>query len=87
MKKVTNSPMEVITNDLEFKVNDVSQGNWNEIRQNGIVRLVYDVGAPITASNTELQRYINQYAKQYAADHPYLVLSHWDMDHYHCLIK
>ena len=75
------------TNDLEFKVNDVSQGNWNEIRQNGIVRLVYDVGAPITASNTELQRYINQYAKQYAADHPYLVLSHWDMDHYHCLMQ
>lgn len=75
------------TNDLEFRVNDVSQGNWNEIRQNGKVRLVYDIGAPITASNAELQHYISQYSSQYAVDHPNLILSHWDMDHYHCLMQ
>ena len=72
--------------DLEFRVNDVGQANWNEVWQKGMVRLVYDIGAPITASKTKVRGYINQYTTRYANDHPCLVLSHWDKDHYHCLL-
>lgn len=73
--------------DLEFRVNDVSQANWNEVRQGNMVKIVYDIGAPITESKKVVRQYINQFAVQYANDHPCLVLSHWDKDHYHCLLE
>ena len=73
-------------NDLEFRVNDVSHANWNEVRQDEKVRIVYDIGAPITASKNKVRQYITQYAAQYTTDHPCLVLSHWDKDHYLCLL-
>lgn len=73
--------------DLEFRVNDVSQANWNEVRQGSVVKIVYDIGAPITASKKVVRQYIIQFAVQYANDQPCLVLSHWDKDHYHCLLE
>ena len=69
-----------------FRVNDVSQANWNELLENDDVKVVYDLGAPINASATEVRRYIDLYSPHYSESHPCLVLSHWDKDHYHCLI-
>lgn len=71
--------------DLSFQVNDVSQANWNEIRYGEQVILVYDVGAPITAKASEVKHYIDNYAASYTDDKPWLVISHWDKDHIHCL--
>lgn len=73
--------------NIEFRVNNVSQANWNEILEDGVVKYVYDIGAPIYASVSEVQRYIDAYATTYAETKPVLVLSHWDKDHYHCLLK
>ena len=73
--------------DLEFKVNNVSQASWNEIRQNKKVKIVYDIGAPIYEKRQSLRQYIKQYAKGYSDDKPCLILSHWDKDHYHCLLE
>lgn len=71
--------------DLSFQVNDVSQANWNEIRYGEQVVLVYDIGAPIKARASEVKHYIDKYAASYADDKPWLVISHWDKDHFHCL--
>lgn len=73
--------------DNSFRVNDVSQANWNEIIHGEDVKLVYDLGAPINASKAEVRLYIDKYAARYSESHPCLVLSHWDKDHYHCLLE
>ncbi len=73
--------------NTELWVNNVGQANWNEIRQDGIVRIVYDIGAPTNASRSQVRWYINQFFAQYQNDQPDLVLSHWDQDHYHCLLE
>lgn len=72
--------------DLSFRVNNVSQANWNELLQEEHVKVVYDVGAPIYASAEEVRSYIDTYASLYSETHPCLILSHWDKDHYHCLL-
>lgn len=72
--------------DLSFRVNNVSQANWNELLQEEHVKVVYDVGAPIYASTADVRSYIDTYASRYSETHPCLVLSHWDKDHYHCLL-
>ena len=70
-----------------FRVNDVSQANWNEIIHDEEVKLVYDLGAPVNASKAEVRFFIDKYAARYSESHPCLVLSHWDKDHYHCLLE
>ena len=72
---------------LKFRVNDVSQANWNEVLDDKVVLYVFDLGAPIHAKATEVQLYIDSYARSYANDKPLLILSHWDIDHYHCLLQ
>lgn len=72
---------------LKFRVNDVSQANWNEVVDGKQVLYVFDIGAPIHAKKTQIQNYLNNYACRYAKDKPVLILSHWDVDHYHCLLQ
>ncbi len=72
--------------DVSFRVNDVSQANWNELLQKDDVKVVYDIGAPINASINNVRSLIDKYAPLYSESHPCLVLSHWDKDHYHCLL-
>lgn len=72
---------------LQFRVNDVSQANWNEVSDNKTVLYVFDIGAPIHAKTSDVQSYINSYAFGYSNDKPVLILSHWDIDHYHCLLQ
>lgn len=45
--------------DVEFRVNNISQANWNEVRNHGKVILLFDIGAPVTASVAEVQNYIH----------------------------
>lgn len=72
---------------LKFCVNDVSQANWNEVLDDSAVLYVFDIGAPIHAKATDVQSYIDNYAHSYSNDKPVLILSHWDIDHYHCLLQ
>lgn len=67
-------------------VRDVGQGNWNEIRFNDEVKIVYDAGAPMGASRIAVAKITGNRNNVYPASKPILVLSHWDKDHYHSLI-
>lgn len=68
-------------------VNDVGQANWNEIHVNNRVIIVYDIGAPLRAKREEVKNYINDYYNKYKNSNPLLIISHWDLDHYHCLLQ
>lgn len=71
--------------DVKIVVNNVGQANWNEIQINNQVKIVYDIGAPLHASKTQMQNYVNSYGYTYKNSNPFLFLSHWDIDHCHCL--
>lgn len=71
---------------LTLNVNDVGQANWNEITAGNITALVYDIGAPIYASISDVRsNFIEKYAQSYQHNNPWLIISHWDKDHIHGL--
>lgn len=75
-------------NQIDIWVNDVGQGNWNEVRENNETRIVYDMGARLNASKTEVDVLINRIVPRYnnLSIKPIMILSHWDKDHYHALL-
>lgn len=88
-----NSPQHDVTpntqirlSNLQLHIADVGQANWNEIRWNGYTIVQYDMGADLHASKQQ----VNVIYKTHAPMIPpctkaLLVISHWDMDHIHCL--
>jgi hypothetical protein len=74
------------TTNIKVIVRNVGQGNWNEIYENNHVKLVYDVGAPLLASISEVRTIIGKKPTDYSTDRPGIILSHWDVDHYHSLV-
>ena len=85
-----NNPNELIiqdlsNNNLTLNVRDVNQANWNEVLEDGIIKLVYDLGAPLNASKYEVQTIFDTRRNTLERDKPILIISHWDMDHIHCL--
>ena len=72
-------------NDLHLFVKDVDQANWNELRQGEMVKVVYDIGARLKANRQEIERILNSRRPVIERDKPILVISHWDLDHIHCL--
>lgn len=81
-------------NNLEFNlrgslsviVRNVGQGNWNEIMVDDSYTVVYDCGTTMNASRADVRTLVNTRSSNYIKDKPNLFLSHWDKDHYHCLI-
>lgn len=59
--------------ELAFQINDVGQANWNEIRERGKVKIIYDCGATIYSSRDELRSYIEEYYPQEISTHPLLI--------------
>lgn len=76
-----------LNGDLESFVMDVDQANWNELRCDGNVVVLFDAGARLNASKSEIDTIFNRRSKDLAMSKPTLVISHWDMDHIHCLKK
>ncbi len=72
--------------NLSLFVKNVDQANWNELRSNGAIKVLYDAGAALRASKTDVDAIINSRMKDLIDSKPVLVISHWDMDHIHCLI-
>lgn len=70
---------------LRLFVKDVNQANWNELRNGDNVKVVYDAGASIQAKEREVRAIIDSRKFDLMQSKPVLVLSHWDMDHIHCL--
>jgi beta-lactamase superfamily II metal-dependent hydrolase len=73
------------TDDLKLFVKDVGQANWNELRSGDLVKVVYDAGAELHASPREVRSIIASRKNDLMRTKPVLVISHWDMDHIHCL--
>jgi hypothetical protein len=71
---------------VSVTIRNVGQGNWNEINFNDSVKIVYDAGAPMNASRTDVATIIGNRNTLYPTSKPILILSHWDKDHYHSLI-
>lgn len=72
-------------NDLKLFVKDVDQANWNELRFGNKVKVVYDAGARLHAKEPEVRAIFESRKQDLIHSQPVLVLSHWDMDHIHCL--
>ena len=69
---------------LKLQVNNVGQGNWNEVLTRKKTRLVYDIGTyKEKKSRNDVKNLIDthQYTRK-----PTLILSHWDLDHYNLLL-
>ena len=81
-------------NDLDFDlsgklkviVRNVGQGNWNEIMNDESYVIVYDCGTSMNATKADVRALIASRSKNYINNKPSLFLSHWDKDHYHCLL-
>ena len=85
-----SNPNEFVVEDLSnvnltLNVRDVNQANWNEVLEDGSIKLVYDLGAPLNASKDEVQAIFDVRRNILERDKPILIISHWDMDHIHCL--
>lgn len=78
--------LQISFNNLQVHVVDVGQANWNELRSNGYTVIQYDMGADLNASKLQVDSiYHNHTPKVEFAQKAVLVISHWDMDHIHCL--
>lgn len=71
--------------NLTLFVKDVGQANWNELRSNKKVKIVYDAGARLRATEYEVRGILNSRKMELMYSKPVLVVSHWDTDHIHCL--
>ena len=70
---------------LKLQVNNVGQGNWNEVITRKRTRLVYDIGTYKEKKSRDA--YVGDLiAKHQYTRKPTLVISHWDLDHYNVLL-
>lgn len=78
--------LNVPVGDMELYVANVRQANWNELRCGGKAVVVYDIGAPLNAGKIYLDELVRRHQQDYAQGGAMLVISHWDIDHYQCLL-
>lgn len=71
--------------NLTLNVRNVDQANWNEVLMDDRIELVYDLGAPLNASKNDVQTIFDARRRFLERDKPILIISHWDIDHIHCL--
>lgn len=69
-----------------LRVNNVGQANSNEILLGEDPIIVYDFGAPLSYSTARVNGLRNNRLPIYKRTQPILVISHWDLDHYRCLV-
>ncbi|RAW01553.1 ComEC/Rec2 family competence protein [Pseudochryseolinea flava] len=67
-------------------VRNIGQGSWNEITAEGDVKLIFDIGTLWSTKASEIVRLIGNRNIEYQRCKPSLILSHWDVDHYHFLL-
>lgn len=79
LKKIT------VSEKISIKIKDVGQGSWNEIYGNENLEMVYDIGASMHFTKEKIRTLIDSMIIQYEQASPSLIISHWDIDHYHIL--
>lgn len=70
------------TEKITVIVKKVGQGSWNEIHVNDHLQLVFDFGCSVYFSRRQCNTLLTDSSFD---DHPCLIISHWDMDHYNLL--
>ena len=70
---------------LKLYVKDVGQANWNELRNGDSVKVLYDAGAEVGAKKSVVSAVFDSREAALEKSKPILVISHWDLDHIHCL--
>lgn len=79
--------MQNIPPNLQLYVADVGQANWNELRSNGNTIIQYDMGADLRASRQQVKAIYQAHCQHIDVNNKaILIISHWDMDHVHCLL-
>ncbi len=75
--------------DEYVRVKNIGQGNWNEYHIGDRIPLVFDLGTWMNASNLKARSLVDENSPKYAssATKPIVILSHWDLDHYRCLLE
>lgn len=90
LTKILDSFPTANENEKEFvRVNDVGQGNLNEYHIGEQIPLVYDLGTNMNSSEDDVRALVDKILCEYKPleNKPVLVISHWDKDHYHCLLQ
>lgn len=85
VNNATNNIFSGLANGIKepiLRVNNVGQGNCNEILDGECVKLVYDIGATMTMKKADVIALKNKRIGAYKSDRPLLVISHWDLDHF-----
>jgi beta-lactamase superfamily II metal-dependent hydrolase len=72
--------------ELKAIVRNVGQGNWNELLCGGKVKLVYDIGTDMHAKKKDVNAVVDNKDMEYQQSSPGVIISHWDVDHYNCLL-
>lgn len=70
---------------LRVCVRDVGQGNWNEVLEGDVCRVVYDMGTDLRSSSDARKELVRDRFARYRESKPILLISHWDADHINCL--
>ena len=75
--------------DEYVRVKNIGQGNWNEYHIGNRIPLVFDLGTWMNASNSKTRSLVVEHCPQYvsSAIKPIVIISHWDLDHYRCLLE
>lgn len=72
--------------DIKVLVRNVGQGSWNEIVINNRTELIFDIGTHYLTRRTDIQKMLEDKEDIFITDNPGIIISHWDIDHYHYLI-
>lgn len=68
-------------------VRNVGQGNWNELYDSESCFLIYDIGTSMFYSKSRVAEICADRLDLIKKENPILIISHWDIDHYHCLFS
>lgn len=66
-------------------IRNIGQGNWNELVSDKKFVLIYDSGTIYSTKANIVKTIAGSRNIEYQKDKPVLILSHWDVDHYHFL--
>ncbi|MGF3105125.1 hypothetical protein [Rossellomorea sp. DUT-2] len=84
IQKIVND-LDNHSGEITLTVRDVGHGNWNEIKYEN-KRILFDIGAQKNYGEDDLLKIIRR-AKFKNEEEIYIFISHWDVDHYHAILK
>jgi beta-lactamase superfamily II metal-dependent hydrolase len=68
---------------IEVIIKNIGQGSWNEVLIENNVRLVFDIGTHYSTKASQVISMLENKDNAYQKSNPGLIISHWDVDHYH----